>query len=164
VSIIEKAIFLAVMTSVFGLGQAKAEGRDDLVNQIEEAIGKPLPIDEHSPLVTQTLTAARTANPEVDSRTWDEVRADTAAVLTRLSSGPGSAFDKRIRAALETFSDSELKSLNSKLNDPLLLRFRQGIQRQPNDKLGGAMPGMLQMMVEINGILNQHKLKPISLQ
>jgi len=165
VSFIEKAVLLAVMTNLCAFGQAKAESRDELVDQIEEALGKPMPVDQHSPLVTQTLTAAKTANPDVDSPTWDEVRADTAAVLTRLSAGPGSAFDKRIRAALESFSDSELKSLSSKLNDPLLLRFRRGIQSQPNQPLGGAaMAGMMQMMVDINGILTRHNLKTISLQ
>jgi hypothetical protein len=58
-----------------------------------------------------------------------------------------------------------LKSLSSKLNDPLPLRFRRGIQSQPNQPLGGAaMAGMMQMMVDINGILTRHNLKTISLQ
>jgi hypothetical protein len=114
--------------------------------------------------VTKTLTAARTANPDVAARTWDDVRSDTAAALTRMNSGPGSDFDKRIRAALESFSDSELQSLNSKLNDPMLLRFRRAVQSLPHENSGGAMSNMLQMVVEINAILNKHDLKPISLQ
>jgi hypothetical protein len=164
VGLIKNAIFMALVLSLLVAGQARADSRDDLVNQIEEAIGKPMPVDEQSPLVTQTLTAARTANPDVDSRTWDDVRSETAAALTRMNSGPGSAFDKRIRTALESFSDSELHSLSVRLNDPLLLRFRQAIQSQPNDKAGRAMSDMLQMVIEINGILNKHQLKPVSFQ
>jgi hypothetical protein len=116
------------------------------------------------PLVTKTLTAARTANADVDASTWDDVRSDTAAAQTRMNSGPGSAFDKRIRAALESFSDSELQSLNSKLNDPLLLRFRHAVQGLPQENAGAAMSNMLQMVVQINAILTKHNLKPISFQ
>jgi hypothetical protein len=155
---------MVLMANLLAAAQAKAAGRDDLVNQIEEAIGKPIPIAEQSPLVTKTLTAARTANPDVDARTWDDVRSDTAAELTRMNSGPGSAFDKRIRAALESFSDSELQSLNSKLNDPLVLRFRRAVQSLPHDNAGAAMSNMLQMVGEINAILTKHNLKPISFQ
>jgi paraquat-inducible protein B len=161
---IKKAIFMVLMANLLAAAQAKAASRDDLVNQIEEAIGKPTPIAEQSPLVTNTLTAARTANPDVDARTWGDVRADTAAVLTQMSSGPGSTFDKRIRAALESFSDSELQSLNSKLNDPLLLRFRRAVQSLPHENPGGAMSNMLQIVVEINAILTKHNLKTISFQ
>jgi hypothetical protein len=143
---------MVLMANLLAAAGAKAGSREDLVNQIEEAIGKPPPVAEQSQLVTKALTAAKTANPDVDLRTWDDVRSDTAAALTRMNPGPGSAFDKRIRAALESYSDSELQSLSMKLNDPLVLRFRRALQGQPNDDSANLMSNMLQMAVEINGI------------
>jgi hypothetical protein len=55
-------------------------------------------------------------------------------------------------------------SLSSKLNDPLLLRFRRAIQSLPAAKAGAAVGDMLQLVAEINGILTQHGLKPVSFQ
>lgn len=159
-----KSTVMVLMIFLFATAQAQTPNRNDLVNQIEEAIGKPTPVTEKSPLVTTTLTAAKNANPEVDSRTWDEVRADTAVALTKMSSGPGSPFDNRIRGALESFTDAELQSLNSKLNDPMLLKFRDALQRQPNEYKTHAMSNALQMAAEINGILAKHNLKQISFQ
>ena len=155
---------MVLMANLLAAAAVKAGNRDDLVSQIEEAIGKPPPVAEQSPLVTKALTAAKTANPDVDSHTWDDVRSETAEALTRMSSGPGSSFDKRVRGALESYSDSELQSLSVKLNDPLLLRFRRALQSQPNDNAANAMSNMLQMVAEINGILSKHNLKLISFQ
>jgi hypothetical protein len=77
-----KSTVIVLMSFLFVSAQAQTPNRNDLVNQIEEGIGKPAPVTEKSPLVTTTLTAAKNANPGVDSLTWDEVSADTAVALT----------------------------------------------------------------------------------
>jgi hypothetical protein len=153
------AVLITLLTTV---AQAQTPSRDDLVNRIEDAIGKPAPVTAMSPLVTSTLTMAKNANPDVDSHTWDEVRADTAVALTMTSAGPGSAFDIRVRSALKSFTDAEVQSLSSKLSDPLLLKFRDAIQDQANSSKYSVLSSALQMTAEINGILAKHNLKQIS--
>jgi hypothetical protein len=142
--------------------QAQSVNHEFLVNQIEEAIGKPDPVAAASSLVTSMLTMAKNANPEVDPSTWDHVREDTAATLTKLSSGPGSAFDLRVRGALAQFTDHELPLLLGKLNDPQLLKFRDALRQQPNASKSSIVSNALQMTSQINGILAKHNLHQVS--
>lgn len=135
--------------------------RDQLIDQLEEAIGKPPLISADSPGVTQMLTSAKKANPEVDPRTWDSVRTDTAAALTAMERGPGSWFDTQIRTAGESFTDGELRDLVVKLNDPLQRRFRLAFQSQPNRVGADVMSGALKMVVEVNVILAKYHLKQV---
>jgi hypothetical protein len=142
---------------------AQSAARDQLIDQIEEAIGKPMPVAAGSLEVTTVLKAAKQANPAVDQGTWRSVESDTAAVLTKLGSGPGSRFDIRIRGALEGFTDTDLKNLATRLNDPLLLRFRDVLQKLPREK-PNLLAGMFQIAAQINDILAAHHLNEVSLQ
>jgi hypothetical protein len=157
-----KAIVTLLVGLLYATAHAQSASRDDFVNRIEDAIGRPDPVAASSPLVTSMLTTARNANPGVDSSTWDSVRAETAAILTKRSSGPGSAFDNRVRAGLARFTDSELQRLLTKLNDPLLVKFRDVMKLEQNGYKNAFLSDALQMTSEINDILAKHDLQQVS--
>ena len=138
---------------------AQSPVRNKLINQLEDAIGRPAPIAAGAPLVTSILTSAKNANQEVDPGIWESVREETAAALTKRQD---SYFDTPVRGALESFTDDELKDLNRALHDPLVTRFREGLKKQPQ-AAKNFMSNVLELTVEINGILAQHHLKQVSL-
>ena len=154
-----KATFTVLLALLCATAAAQSPSRNDLINQIEDAIGRPPPIAAGSPLVTTTLTAAKNANPEVDPGTWESVREETAAALTKRQH---SYFDTPVRGALESFTDDELKNLNRALHDPLVMRFREGWKKQAK-AAKNLMSNVLELTVQINDILAQHQLKQVSL-
>ena len=154
-----KATFTVLLALLCATAAAQSPSRNDLINQIEDAIGRPPPIAAGSPLVTTTLTAAKNANPEVDPGTWESVREETAAALTKRQD---SYFDTPVRRALESFTDVELKNLSRALHDPLVTRFREGWKKQAK-AAKNLMSNVLELTVQINGIIAQHQLKQVSL-
>ena len=142
---------------------AQSPDREPLIHRIEDAIGRPAPVPASSPLVTQALGLASRVNPNPDPSLWLQVRAETAAALTDLSSGAGSAFDRRVRAALESFDERELQALADKLSDPLLLKFREALKQQAS-RAPPITAGALELAAAVNRILAAHHLNTVALQ
>jgi hypothetical protein len=147
----------ALLALLCATATAQSPVRDALINQIEDAIGRPAPIAADSPVVTRVLTAAKNANPQVDPVIWESVRVATAAACTKKQD---SYFDSPVRGALQSFTDGELKDLSRALNDPLAVRFRDAFRKQPKANMN-LMSNVLELTVQINGILAQHQLKQV---
>src|SRR5436853_5725940 len=141
-----KATFTVLLALLCATAAAQSPSRNDLINQIEDAIGRPAPIAADSPVVTRVLTAAKNANPQVDPVIWESVRVATAAACTKMQD---SYFDSPVRGALQSFTDGELKDLSRALNDPLAVRFRDAFRKQPKINMN-LMSNVLELTVQIN--------------
>jgi hypothetical protein len=126
-----------------------------------EVAGKPPPVGPGSDDVTRTLNAAKLANPSVDQATWEEVRIETAAALSKVNSGPESPFALRYRAALADFSDAELRDVLVALRNPLLIKLRESLRSHSDVYKKSFMPNALRVNSDVSTILLRHGLKPV---
>lgn len=159
----QRRLSAAIVTFAFLIAftSASADTRDELIDQIMDAAGKPPPVVPGSDDVTKTLNAAKLANPGVDQTTWDAVRIETAAALSKINSGPESPFALRYRAALADFSDPELQDVLAALRNPLLIKLRGSLRSHSDVYKKSFMPNVLRVNSDVSQILIRHGLKPV---
>jgi hypothetical protein len=155
--VLEAAVLFVALISA---AAAQAPDRNALIQKIQESVGRPPPITADSTVVATVLQPARVANPGADASTWLAVQADTASAMTQMTSGHDSISDRRIRVALGSFSDAELQALSQKLDDPVVLKFRDALRSEARPDQN-VMTDVLRLNAQINAILTQHHLKPV---
>jgi hypothetical protein len=154
------AALLALSTSV---SLANSAAREALIDQIESQYVATAMFASDSPAVISILQPAMTANPGVSTETWQSVKKETAAALTKMITEKGSTMDVLIRSSLESFSDKELKALSQVLSDPSFRKFQaamSGPAAQQQLHAGMAKAGM-QLAALINNVLVNHHLNEV---
>jgi hypothetical protein len=139
---------------------ADSPTREALIDQIETQYIATAIVSSDSPVINSMLQPAMAANPGASPETWQSVRKDTAAALTKMFTEKGSTMDLLIRSSLESFSDKELKSLSLVLSDPSFRKFQaamSGPAAQQQLQAGMAKAG-LRLGPLINAVLVNHNL------
>jgi hypothetical protein len=154
------AALLAFSSSV---SLANSAAREALIDQIETQYVATAMFASDSPVVISILQPAITANPGVSTETWQSVKKETAAALTKMITEKDSTMDVLIRSSLEPFSDKELKALSQVLSDPSFRKFQaamSGPAAQQQLHAGMAKAGM-QLAALINTVLANHHLNEV---
>ena len=154
------AALLALSSSV---SLANSAAREALIDQIETQYVATAVFASDSPAVISILQTAMTANPGVSTETWQSVKKETAAALTKMITEKGSTMDVLIRSSLESFSDKELKELSQLLSDPTFRKFQaamSGPAAQQQLHAVMAKAGM-QLAALINTVLVNHHLNEV---
>ena len=154
------AALLALSSSV---SLANSATREALIDQIETQYVVTAMFASDSPVVISILQPAMTANPGVSTETWQSVKKETAAAMTKMITEKGSTMDVLIRSSLESFSDKELKALSLVLRDPSFRKFQaamSGPAAQQQLHAGMAKAGM-QLGALINTVLVNHHLNEV---
>jgi|SRR5580692_10284766 hypothetical protein len=98
-----KLLLAALLALLSSIGQADSPTRETKIEQIETQYLKAKIISSDSPIVSKILDAATTANPGVTPETWETVKREIAAALTKIFTERGSIIDRLIRGSLSSF-------------------------------------------------------------
>ena len=154
------AALLALSSSV---SSANSAPREALIDRIETQYVATSVFASDSPVVISILQPAMTANPGVSKETWQSVKKETAAAVTKMITEKGSTMDVLVRSSLESFSDKELEALSLVLSDPSFRKFQaamSGPAAQQQLHAGMAKVG-LQLGTLINTVLVNHHLNEV---
>jgi hypothetical protein len=153
-------VFLALSSSI---ALAQSAKRELLIENIETEYVSTEMFSSDSPVLNSILAPAMTANPGIPAETWQSVKVEVAAAVTKMFTEKGSAPDVIVRSSLESLSDRELKTLSQLLGDPTFKKFRAAMSNpsaQQQFRSGMAKAGM-QLGPLMNTILVSHQLKQV---
>ncbi len=142
---------------------ANSDTREGLISQIVSQYVATTMFATDSPVVSSMLQPAMTANPGVSTETWQSVKTETAAAVTKMLTDKGSTMDVLIRSSLDSLSDKEMKVLSQVLSEPSYKKFQaamSGPAAQQQLQAGMAKAGM-QLGALINTVLASHHLNEV---
>ncbi len=144
--------------------RADAPTRETMIDQIETQYLQARVISSDSPIVSKILEAATAANPGVSPETWQTVKKEIAAAMTKIYTEKGSIIDTLIRCSFDSFSDRDFAVLNRLLRDPSLQKFVAAMSRPEAQQqmLTGTMESIPKLASSVNSILANHQLKAVN--
>lgn len=161
-----KYIVVLAMSLAFSSSTAfaKTSPRDVLIGQVEAAYTQAMILTPDSPLFDLYLSEAKSANPEVSSATWSEIRRDLSPEVSKVLTERGGMVDAALRQSMESLSDDELKKLSVIFVDPTYKKFQAAMASPSTQKqmLQSIMASASKMNAVVDKVLAMHGLKVTS--
>jgi hypothetical protein len=129
-----QAYVLAILAVIPHLTMAGSAPHEALIEQIEAHYTSSNILTAESPTVKMPVDKAVVANPGAEESRWQSVRAETAKAMARLFTAKGSLLDVQVRYATESLSDSELKTLNGVLDNPVFKKYQAAMASNSSQK------------------------------
>lgn len=103
------------------------------------------------------------ANPRVSNTVWIEISKEVGSALSKSMTEKGGMLYVVVRASVHPMSTSELKRLDTILNDPVYVKFEAGMSAPSTQRqmMQAAMVNAMRAGPIINRILVHHGLNEV---